>query len=56
MKEEIKKLIEKLILREDYLIYRYEEAVNEETEDYYMGKWYEVNKLRKELQEILDEE
>lgn len=56
MEEKIEKLIEKLEEREDYLIYRYEEAVNEETEDYYMGKWSEVNKLRKELQEILDEE
>lgn len=56
MKEKIEKLIEELEKKECYLQTRYEETPSEENENYYLGKWFEVNMIRKELQEILDEE
>lgn len=56
MKDKILKLIEELEKQESYLISKYEEAISDENEDYFMGKWFEVNKIRKELQVIVDEE
>ena len=49
MKDKILKLIEELEKQESYLISKYEEAISDENEDYFMGKWFEVNKIRKEL-------
>lgn len=56
MKEKIEKLIEELEKKEEYLNSRYEITPTEESKDYYLGKWFEVNMIRRELQEILDEE
>ena len=57
MKEKIKKLIEELEERESYLDSRYSKYYeSEQLSDYYLGKWYEVNMIKRELQEILNEE
>lgn len=56
MKEKIEKLLKEIEEREEYLSNQYDEAISEESEDYYLAKWYEVNSIRRSLQEILKDE
>lgn len=56
MKKELEELIEKLKEREEYLLNKEEITSNKETKDYYLGKWYEVNRIRTSLEEIIEDE
>lgn len=53
MKEKIEKLLKEIEEREEYLNRQYDEAISDKSEDYYLGKWFEVNSIRRSLQEIL---
>ena len=53
MEKEIEKLIKKLEEREEYLNYMEETARRLDEKDYYVGKWYEVNRIIKELKGLL---
>lgn len=56
MKEKLLKLLAKIKEQELYLSERIDSTISKSENEIFIGKWYEVQKIRKELEEILNEE
>lgn len=56
MKEKVIKLLNEVKERELYLYGKLENCLNQKENEYWLGKWHEVNIIRAELEKILNEE
>lgn len=56
MKRQLNVLLKEMDERLKYLMERVDGSTNEEMESYYTGKYCELDKVYKELKEILDNE